>query len=149
MLITVNEREREFAVPTDTTLLGFLRDYCELRGTKSGCEIGYCGACTVLLDGQPVHACCLLAAQCHGRTVETIEGVAGGDASIQRDFADADAAQCGVCIPGFIMSGIFVRRSAPDPGLGREEFAREVLLGNICRCGNYSRIVQAVLGPEE
>jgi aerobic-type carbon monoxide dehydrogenase small subunit (CoxS/CutS family) len=117
-------------------LLDVLREDCELTGTKEGCGEGECGACTVLIDGQPVVSCLVPFAQVEGRAVETIEGA---DAQgLQRAFMDQVGAQCGICTPGMIMAA---KALGPNPTL---EEIRIALAGNLCRCGGYSRIIEAV-----
>jgi xanthine dehydrogenase YagT iron-sulfur-binding subunit len=132
-------------VPLDgrMTLLDALRDELELTGTKKGCDQGACGACTVLLDGKRVLACLTLAAQCDGREVTTIEGIApaGGLHPLQEAFVRHDAFQCGSCTPGQIMSALALL----DEGrTGSDEEVRELMSGNICRCGAYPNIVDAI-----
>ena len=132
-------------VPLDSrmTLLDALRDELQLTGTKKGCDQGACGACTVLLDGKRVLACLTLAAQCDGREVTTIEGIApaGGLHPLQEAFVRHDAFQCGSCTPGQIMSALALL----DEGrTGSDEEVRELMSGNICRCGAYPNIVDAI-----
>jgi aerobic-type carbon monoxide dehydrogenase small subunit (CoxS/CutS family) len=141
--ITVNGRERAFDVPPNTLLLNLLRERLDLTGSKYGCGIGECGACTVLLDGEPVLGCMTLAVDCDGKTVETIEGLGDGDNlhPIQEAYLEEGAVQCGFCTPGFIMTTKALLHENPDPS---EAEIREYLKGNACRCTGYVNIVKAV-----
>ena len=150
MLVTirVNGEEREADVPSAATLVEMLREHLGLTGTKVGCGNGECGACTVLLDGEPVNSCLVFAAQCDGRDVLTIEGLAatGELDRIQKAFIETGAVQCGFCTPGMIMSAaaLLASNSAPT----REE-VEVALSGNLCRCTGYVKIVDAVLAASE
>jgi xanthine dehydrogenase YagT iron-sulfur-binding subunit len=132
-------------VPLDSrmTLLDALRDELQLTGTKKGCDQGACGACTVLLDGKRVLACLTFAAQCDGREVTTIEGIApaGGLHPLQEAFVRHDAFQCGSCTPGQIMSALALLEEGRT---GSDEEVREFMSGNLCRCGAYPNIVDAI-----
>ena len=141
--ITVNGRERTFDVPPNTLLLNLLRERLDLTGSKYGCGIGECGACTVLLEGEPVLGCMTLALDCDGKTVETIEGLGDGDNlhPIQEAYLEEGAVQCGFCTPGFIMTTKALLHENPDPS---EAEIREYLKGNACRCTGYVNIVKAV-----
>jgi carbon-monoxide dehydrogenase small subunit len=141
--ITVNGRERTFNVPPNTLLLNLLRERLDLTGSKYGCGIGECGACTVLLNGEPVLGCMTLAVDCDGKTVETIEGLGDGDNlhPIQEAYLEEGAVQCGFCTPGFIMTTKALLHENPDPS---EAEIREYLKGNACRCTGYVNIVKAV-----
>ena len=142
LVITVNGRERSFDVPPNTLLLNLLRERLDLTGSKYGCGIGECGACTVLLDGEPVLGCMTLAADCDGKTVETIEGLGeDGLHPIQTAYLEEGAVQCGFCTPGFIMTTKALLHENPDPS---EAEIREYLKGNACRCTGYVNIVKAV-----
>ncbi len=144
VVLTVNGRTRTAEVPPATTLLELLREHLGLRGTKCGCGNGECGACTVILDGDPVSSCLVFAAQCDGREVVTIEGLSGESGKldrIQQAFIDTGAVQCGFCTPGMIMSAAALLSKKPHPS--REEIA-EALSGNLCRCTGYVKIVDAV-----
>jgi carbon-monoxide dehydrogenase small subunit len=130
------------AAPHDT-LLELLREALGLCGTKHGCELGECGACTVLLDGRPVLSCLVLALECEGRDVLTIEGLAAGPRldPLQEAFADRGAAQCGYCTPGILLAARALLDAEPRPS---RETIREALAGNLCRCTGYQQIVEAV-----
>lgn len=130
--------------PGTVSLLTLLRDYCRLTGTKRGCDIGECGACTVLLDDRAVTSCMVMAGQVQGRRVVTIEGLTGHDGALsplQQAFVDHFAVQCGFCTPGMIMSTKALLMQNPHPS---EEEIRLALSGNICRCSGYVQIVRAV-----
>ena len=141
--LTVNGRRQEVSCAAGDTLLAVLRDRLGLTGTKFGCGIGYCGACTVLVDGTAAHSCCLLAATMDGREITTIEG-AGTEApdAMQQAFLDAGAVQCGYCTPGFVLSvrALLAENPAPD-----EAEVRGFLSGNICRCSGFAAIVRAAV----
>jgi carbon-monoxide dehydrogenase small subunit len=141
--VTVNGALERLDVPSNMTLLQLLREMLALTGTKNGCEAGECGACTVLLDGEPVNACMVLAAECHGREVLTIEGVApeGELSLVQHALVDHNAIQCGFCTPGMVLSATALLRRNPDP---TEVEIKEALVGNLCRCTGYVRIVDAI-----
>jgi len=141
--ITVNGAKRVFDVEPQTLLLNLLRDEMDLTGTKYGCGIGECGACTVLLDGDAVLACMVLAVDADDRRVDTIEGLAkdGRLHPIQEAYLDEGAVQCGFCTPGFIMATKALLDESPEP---TEQEIREYLNGNICRCTGYVNIVKAV-----
>ena len=135
--------------PVDTltdgykTLLEVLREDLYLTGTKHGCELGECGACAVLLDGQPMLSCLVLADECHGREITTVEGVAqdGRLHPLQECFADLGASQCGYCTPGILITAKALLEREPHPT--RERIA-EALSGNLCRCTGYLQIIEAV-----
>jgi len=141
--VTVNGREHERPVEVRATLAEFLREDLDLTGTHVGCEHGVCGACTVLLDGEPVRACLVLAVQADGLQVGTIEGVAPGEGlhPIQEAFWAKHGLQCGYCTPGIIMSTIAFLRDQPAPS---HEEIREMLSGHLCRCTGYHFIVEAI-----
>ena len=134
----------ECAFPPNKTLLEVLREDLALTGTKHGCELGQCGACTVLVEGAPTLSCLTLAVECEDRAIETIEGLAkGGDLHpLQRAFADCGAAQCGYCTPGFILSGVALLESNHDPSV---DDVKAALAGNLCRCTGYTKIIEAVM----
>ena len=141
--LTVNGREREDAVADHALLVEYLRDTAGLKGTKQGCDGGECGACTVLIDGEPRLACNTLAASAAGRHVETIESLAvGGRMSrLQQAFHEKLGTQCGFCTPGMIMSAEALLRHNPAPD---EAEIRAALAGNLCRCTGYVKIVESV-----
>jgi carbon-monoxide dehydrogenase small subunit len=141
--ITVNGRLRRFDVEPNKLLLNLVRDDLYLTGTKYGCGIGECGACTVHLDGEAVLACMVLAVDADGRRVDTIEGVADGNRldPVQEAYIEEGAIQCGFCTPGFVMTTKALLAENPDPS---EAEIREYLKGNYCRCTGYVNIVRAV-----
>ena len=141
--ITVNGTPRTFDVPTHHTLLEALRDQLNLTGTKECCGEGECGACTVLLNGRAVNACLVLAVECDGEEIVTIEGLGANGRldPVQQAFVDAGAVQCGFCIPGMIVAAGYLLSTNPHPS---EDEIREGLAGNLCRCAGYSRIINAV-----
>ena len=140
---TINGRVCTLTVPAHRTLLELLRDQLGLTGTKCGCEIGECGACTVLLDGQPVNSCLVLAPQIDGCTVLTVEGLAqhGKLHPLQESFLDHDAVHCGFCTPGMLLSAKALLEWNPRP---TESQIRTAISGNLCRCTGYQQIVQAI-----
>ena len=143
--LTVNGQSREGEVEARTSLADFLRDELDLTGTHVGCEHGVCGACTVLLDGEPIRSCLALAAQADGWSVTTIEGVAAADGAlhpIQEAFRANHGLQCGFCTPGIILTALAFLREHPAPS---REAVREMLAGNLCRCTGYHFIVEAVI----
>jgi len=139
---TVNGRDERIDVESRRTLADALRDDLGLTGTHLGCEQGVCGACTVLLDGEPIRSCLMLAVQADGFSLTTVEGLAGDRLHpLQQAFADCHGLQCGFCTPGFLISALHLLTENPDPS--REEI-RAGLSGNICRCTGYAGIVDAV-----
>ena len=141
---TLNRRPCHAEAPEYWTVLDLLRDGLALTGTKDGCGEGVCGACTVLLDGEPIRSCLLLAARLRGRAVVTVEGLErdGEPDRLQAAFARAGAVQCGFCTPGMLLSAHALLASNPSPA-GHD--VREALAGNLCRCTGYTKIVEAVL----
>jgi len=141
--LTVNGERREADVWAGESLLTTLRDRLDLPGSKNACEQGECGSCSVLLDGELVCACLVLAAQADGHDVVTVEGLAGEAAlhPVQEAFAAAGAVQCGFCTPGFVVAAADLLRRVPDPS---DDEVREALSGNLCRCTGYQKILDAV-----
>jgi carbon-monoxide dehydrogenase small subunit len=142
--VTVNNRNYTRTVEPRRTLSDFLREDCNLTGTHVGCEHGVCGACTVLVDGDAVRSCLLLAVQADGHQVTTLEGLAptnGPLTPVQQGFMENHGLQCGFCTPGFVISAHAFLRDHPDP---TEAEIREELSGNLCRCTGYQGIVRAV-----
>jgi aerobic-type carbon monoxide dehydrogenase small subunit (CoxS/CutS family) len=143
MELTVNGEGVEVAFAPYKTLLEVLREDLNLCGTKHGCELGECGACAVLLDGQPVLSCLVLGVDCEARRVTTVEGLAadGRLHPLQEAFADLGAAQCGYCTPGFLIAAKALLEEVPNP---TRDQIRESLSGNLCRCTGYQQIFEAV-----
>lgn len=141
---TINGDAREFLCETPQTLLTILRDELGMTGTKEGCSTGDCGACSVTLDGRLVCACLVLGVEAHGKTIQTIEGMAQGESLhvLQRKFLEHAALQCGICTPGFLIAARSLLERNPDPS---EEEVRFWLAGNLCRCTGYNKIIEAVL----
>jgi len=142
--MTVNGRRQRLEADPDETLLAVLRERMGLRGAKDGCSEGECGACTVLLDGQPVDSCIYPAAGAAGRSITTVEGLSPGDgelSALQRAFIETAAVQCGFCTPGFLLTLTALLAETPRPS---EREVREAVSGNICRCTGYTDIVAAV-----
>jgi len=141
--LTVNGEPVDALADDYKTLLEVLREDLGLTGTKHGCELGECGACAVLVDGQPLLSCLLLAVECGGRSVTTVEGLAAGGRlhPLQACFADLGAAQCGYCTPGVLMTAKALLYREPHPS---RERIREALSGNLCRCTGYAQIIDAV-----
>ncbi|MEK7234616.1 MAG: (2Fe-2S)-binding protein [Elusimicrobiota bacterium] len=140
---TLNGKRRSLRVSPHRTLLEVLREDLKLTGTKHGCELGECGACTVLLDGKPVYSCLTVASRAEGRSVTTIEGVSEKHPLVE-SFADAGAVQCGYCTPGMILSAKAHLEKKGHRCDGRGDCAKEALSGNLCRCTGYYRILEAV-----
>ena len=142
--IEVNGTLREAMVTARVTLVDFLRDTLRLTGTHAGCEHGICGACSVLLDGEPVRSCLMYAVQADGRRLTTIEGLAKSDGTpgaLQDAFCEAHALQCGYCTPGMIVAAHALLEANPAP---EEHEIREAIGGNLCRCTGYQQIVDAI-----
>jgi len=141
---TVNGDQVEFLCETGQTLLEALRDELRLTGTKEGCGTGDCGACSVMVDGRLVCSCLMLAVEAEGKTIETVEGMAAGEAlhPLQRKFIEHAALQCGICTPGILIAARALLARNPDP---TESEIRYWLAGNLCRCTGYHKIVDAVL----
>ena len=141
--LSVNARDYPLRLEPRRTLLDVIREECGLTGTHMGCEHGVCGACTVLLDGEPVRACLVLAVQVDGREVTTIEGIAPGEGlhPVQEAFWAKHGLQCGYCTPGIIVSACAFLAEHPAP---THEEIREMLAGHLCRCTGYHFIVEAI-----
>jgi len=145
--LNINGKEYQLSVAENALLLDVLRDDLGLTGTKRGCEIGECGACTVIMDGKTVNSCLVLAAQADGSDIRTIEGVANGNElhPLQRSFLKYDAVQCGFCTPGMVMSAVNLLEQNPHPD---EQEIKEAIAGNLCRCTGYQPIVNAIKAVE-
>src|SRR3989454_8836622 len=141
--LTVNGERHETLVPVHKTLLEVLREELELTGTKHGCELGECGTCTVLVDGEPVLSCLVLPIECRGRQIKTVEGMARGAElhPLQRAFAELGAAQCGYCTPGILLTAQALLADSPVP---TRDVIKDALAGNLCRCTGYTKILDAV-----
>ena len=142
--LTLNGESRAFTVEPQETLLHVLRERAYLTGAKKGCDLGECGACTVLLDDRAVTSCMVMAGQVQGRRVVTIEGLTGHDGALsplQQAFVDHFAVQCGFCTPGMIMSATALLHEDPHPS---REKIRRAISGNLCRCTGYDAIVDAI-----
>ncbi len=141
--LTLNGQARDDVVPGNMLLVDYLREKAGLTGTKIGCDGGECGACTVLIDGRPRHACLTLAATCKNSSVETVDGLSkdGRLTAIQRGFNEKLGSQCGFCTPGMVMASEALLRRNPDPN---EDDIRAALAANICRCTGYVKIIEAV-----
>jgi carbon-monoxide dehydrogenase small subunit len=143
MTLRVNGEEQEVLFASYKTLLEVLREELHLTGTKHGCELGECGACAVLVDGEPVLSCLELALQCEGRDIQTVEGLARGTElhPLQAAFADCGGSQCGYCTSGMLMTAKALLDKEPDPS---RERIKEAIAGNICRCTGYQQIWEAI-----
>ncbi len=143
MTLQVNGEEIEVSFAPYKTLLEVLREDLGLTGTKHGCELGECGACAVLIDGEPLLSCLTLAVECEGRAIETIEGLAQGTQlhPLQEAFADLGGAQCGYCTPGAVMTAKALLDKEPSP---TSQQIKEAMSGNLCRCTGYQQIVESV-----
>jgi len=143
LTLMVNGEEREVIAPVHKTLLEVLREDLNLTGTKHGCELGECGTCTVLIDGEPALSCLALPIECQGRAIKTVEGMAEGSQlhPLQQAFAELGAAQCGYCTPGILLTAEALLEDNATPT--RDE-VRYALAGNLCRCTGYTKILDAV-----
>ena len=143
IILTVNNTVYELESMPNRTLLNVLREDLGLTGTKEGCGVGECGACAVLMDGEPVNSCLILIGQADGHSITTIEGLAqnGKPHPLQKSFVEHGAVQCGFCTPGMIIASKALLDENPEPS---KEEVREALAGNICRCTGYTKIVDAV-----
>jgi carbon-monoxide dehydrogenase small subunit len=142
--ITVNGVEHRCEVPTRLSLVDFLRDTLRLTGTHVGCEHGICGACSVILDGDPVRSCLMFAVQADGHSITTVEGLANADGSmsvLQDSFCETHGLQCGYCTPGMLVATHSLLKTNPNPSAGE---IRDAISGNLCRCTGYQQIVDAV-----
>ena len=143
LALRVNAEEQPCSFAPYKTLLEVLREDLGLTGTKHGCELGECGACAVLMDGEPQLSCLVLALECAGRSIETVEGMARGSQlhPLQEAFADLGAAQCGYCTPGLLLTAKALLAHEPRPS---RERIQEAISGNLCRCTGYQQIVEAI-----
>ena len=143
LALSVNAEEQSCSFAPYKTLLEVLREDLGLTGTKHGCELGECGACAVLIDGEPQLSCLVLALECAGRSIETVEGMARGAVlhPLQTAFADFGAAQCGYCTPGILLTAKALLAHEPRPS---RERIQEAISGNLCRCTGYQQIVEAI-----
>jgi carbon-monoxide dehydrogenase small subunit len=141
--LRVNGETREVAVPVHKTLLEVLREDLGLTGTKHGCELGECGTCTVLADGQPILSCLALAVECQDVSIRTVEGLGEGSRlhPLQQAFAELGAAQCGYCTPGILLTAKALIATDPRPS---RDGIRAALAGNLCRCTGYTKILDAI-----
>ncbi len=141
--LSVNTEPLQVDVPSNLTLLGLLREKLALTGTKNGCTAGECGACTVLLNGEPVNSCMVLAVECEGAEIITVEGLAqdGRLDPVQQGIIEAGGVQCGFCTPGILIMARALLDRNPNPS---EEEIREALVGNLCRCTGYTRVIQGI-----
>ncbi len=148
LTLKINGDTRQLLVEPYYSLLDCLRGEAQLTGAKKGCDEGDCGACTVLMDGQPITSCLMLAHSAHDGEITTIEGLAttAGLNPVQRAFVEHGALQCGFCIPGLIISATGFLQSNPNP---TEEDARFAIGGNLCRCTGYARVVEAIMAAAE
>ena len=146
--LRVNGYLRELAVNPHQTLLDVLRGPLDLTGTKEGCGLGECGACTVLMNGKPVNSCLVLAVEADGSEISTIEGLAQGGKlhPVQQTFVEKGAIQCGYCTPGMVMAAVGLLKETAEPS--REEI-KKALIGNLCRCTGYIKIIDAVEAAQD
>jgi carbon-monoxide dehydrogenase small subunit len=143
IMMTVNGEPEQVDIPSNMTLLGMLREKLALTGTKNGCTAGECGACTVLMNGEPVNSCMILAVECNGAEIITVEGLAldGQLHPVQQALIDTGGVQCGYCTPGVLVTARALLDRNPHPS---EAEICEALVGNLCRCTGYVRIIQGI-----
>ena len=143
IILTINGADHAISVEPRRTLADAIREDCGQTGTHIGCEHGVCGACTIVLDGEPVRSCLMFAVQADGKAIRTVEGLADGDKlhPMQQAFMDHHALQCGFCTPGFLMLAVSVLEREPDIG---DDDLVDVLSSNLCRCTGYQNIIKAV-----
>lgn len=141
--VSVNGELEQVTVPSNMTLMRMLRESLALTGTKNGCSAGECGSCTVLMNGEPVNSCMVLAVECDGAEIITVEGLANDKQldPVQETIIEAGGVQCGFCTPGVLISARALLNRNPDPS---QDEIREALVGNLCRCTGYIRIVESV-----
>lgn len=141
--VTVNGEPEIIIVPSNMTLLGMLRESLSLTGTKNGCAAGECGACTVLMNGEPVNSCLVLAVECDGAEITTVEGLSrdGQLDPVQQAIIESGGVQCGYCTPGILTISRFLLDRNPEPS---EAEIRAALVGNLCRCTGYTRIIEGI-----
>jgi carbon-monoxide dehydrogenase small subunit len=141
--VSVNGEIEQVSVPSNMTLMRMLRESLALTGTKNGCSAGECGTCTVLMNGEPVNSCMVLAVECDGAEIVTVEGLAHDKQldPVQETIIEAGGVQCGFCTPGILVSARALLDRNPNP---REDEIREALVGNLCRCTGYTRIIESV-----
>ena len=148
MKLKVNGQEHPVASPPLARLLDVLRHELALTGTKEGCGEGECGACSVMIDGEPANSCLVAVGQCEGREITTVEGISHGDelSALQRCFIEDGGAQCGICTPGMLIAAEALLRANTRPS---EDDVRDAIAGNICRCTGYQRIVNSIMHAAE
>lgn len=146
--VTINHEKCELSVEPNVTLLDLLREQLSMTGTRNGCDSGTCGACTVIMDGEPILSCMTLAVRCHNKTITTIEGLAhdGMLHPLQESAVEHDAVQCGFCTGGWLLSAKVLLDNNPHPT--RAE-VRNAIAGNLCRCGSYEKIENSILAATE
>lgn len=146
--LTVNGKAYEISIPPWRTLLEVIREDLKLTGTKEGCGLGECGACTVIMDGKTVNSCLVLATEADGKQITTIEGLAEGEKlhPLQQVFVDHGGLQCGFCTPGMIMSAKALLDENPHP---TEDEIKEGIAGNLCRCTGYTKIIESIKAAAE
>jgi carbon-monoxide dehydrogenase small subunit len=141
--VTINNEAEQLSVPSNMTLMQMLREKVALTGTKNGCSAGECGACTVMMNGEPVNSCMVLAVECNGAQIITVEGLAGDKQldPIQDAIIQSGGVQCGFCTPGILITSRALLDRNPNPN---EDEIKEALVGNLCRCTGYARIIESV-----